>query len=98
MVGVQSHGQGLETALSHIAAQELGIDPAWIAMRHGDTESPAFVSSMVVQEQVGDIRAIAASEAALGDLVPARVSRMVCSNSCNQSAARRRPNWLLVRA
>ena len=41
MVGVQSHGQGLETALSHIAAQELGIDPAWIAMRHGDTKSTA---------------------------------------------------------
>jgi carbon-monoxide dehydrogenase large subunit len=42
MVGIQSHGQGLETALSQIAAQELGIDPARIAVRHGDTESSAF--------------------------------------------------------
>jgi aerobic carbon-monoxide dehydrogenase large subunit len=42
MVGIQSHGQGLETALSQIAAQELGIDPARIAVRHGDTESTAF--------------------------------------------------------
>ncbi len=42
MVGIQSHGQGLETALSQVAAQELGIDPARISVRHGDTESTAF--------------------------------------------------------
>ena len=42
MVGIQSHGQGLETTLSQIAAEELGIDPAPIAVRHGDTESTAF--------------------------------------------------------
>ena len=42
MVGIQSHGQGLETALSQIAYQELGINPARISVRHGDTESTAF--------------------------------------------------------
>jgi carbon-monoxide dehydrogenase large subunit len=42
MVGIQSHGQGLETALSQIAAEELGIDPARIAVRHGDAEISAF--------------------------------------------------------
>jgi carbon-monoxide dehydrogenase large subunit len=42
MVGIQSHGQGLETTLSQIAAEELGIDPADISVRHGDTESTAF--------------------------------------------------------
>jgi len=42
MVGIQSHGQGLETALSQIAFEELGIDPARISVRHGDTESTAF--------------------------------------------------------
>src|SRR5712671_1392732 len=42
MVGIQSHGQGLETTLSQIAAHELGIDPAQISVRHGDTESTAF--------------------------------------------------------
>ncbi len=42
MVGIQSHGQGLETALSQIAYQELGINPERIAVRHGDTESTAF--------------------------------------------------------
>src|SRR5204862_6511953 len=42
MVGIQSHGQGLETTLSQIACQELGIDPSHISVRHGDTESTAF--------------------------------------------------------
>ena len=42
MVGIQSHGQGLETTLSQIAYQELGIEPARISVRHGDTESTAF--------------------------------------------------------
>jgi len=42
MVGIQSHGQGLETTLSQIAAEELGIDPARVSVRHGDTESTAF--------------------------------------------------------
>src|SRR6185312_12279104 len=42
MVGIQSHGQGLETALSQVAFQELGINPAHISVRHGDTESTAF--------------------------------------------------------
>ena len=41
-VGIQSHGQGLETALSQIAFEELGIDPDRISVRHGDTESTAF--------------------------------------------------------
>jgi aerobic carbon-monoxide dehydrogenase large subunit len=41
-VGIQSHGQGLETTLSQIAHEELGIDPARISVRHGDTESTAF--------------------------------------------------------
>jgi carbon-monoxide dehydrogenase large subunit len=42
MVGIQSHGQGLETTLSQIASEELGIDPGRISVRHGDTESTAF--------------------------------------------------------
>jgi len=51
MVGIQSHGQGLETALSQIAAQKLGIDPARIAVRHGDTESTAF--GLAMSEWIG---------------------------------------------
>src|SRR3954466_13424689 len=42
MVGIQSHGQGLETTLSQIAAEELGIDPARIAVRPRGTERTAL--------------------------------------------------------
>jgi carbon-monoxide dehydrogenase large subunit len=36
-VGVQNHGQGHETTLAQIAAHELGVDPATISVRYGDT-------------------------------------------------------------
>lgn len=36
-VGVQSHGQGLETTLAQIAYEELGIKPEAIRVIHGDT-------------------------------------------------------------
>ncbi|MDO8299187.1 xanthine dehydrogenase family protein molybdopterin-binding subunit [Lacisediminimonas sp.] len=42
MVGIQSHGQGLETSLSQIAHQELGIDPLRVSVRHGDTQTSPF--------------------------------------------------------
>ncbi|MDA0260870.1 MAG: xanthine dehydrogenase family protein molybdopterin-binding subunit [Proteobacteria bacterium] len=41
-VGIQSHGQGLETTLAQVVHQELGIDPANVSVRHGDTESCPF--------------------------------------------------------
>src|SRR5215469_4812136 len=40
MVGIQSHGQGLETAVSQIAAQELGIDPAEVRYADGAVWGP----------------------------------------------------------
>ncbi|MEO1197810.1 MAG: xanthine dehydrogenase family protein molybdopterin-binding subunit [Pseudomonadota bacterium] len=36
-VGIQNHGQGLETTLAQVACEELGIDPADIVVRHGDS-------------------------------------------------------------
>jgi carbon-monoxide dehydrogenase large subunit len=36
-VGVQSHGQSLETTLAQIAYEETGIDPAKVKLVHGDT-------------------------------------------------------------
>ena len=36
-VGVQSHGQGLETTLAQIASQELSIEESKIKVVHGDT-------------------------------------------------------------
>jgi carbon-monoxide dehydrogenase large subunit len=42
MVGILNHGQGLETTLAQIAAHELGLDPAQISIRHGDTNATPF--------------------------------------------------------
>jgi carbon-monoxide dehydrogenase large subunit len=42
MVGIVSHGQGLETTLSQVACEELGIDPMHVSVRHGDTQVSAF--------------------------------------------------------
>ena len=36
-VGVQSHGQGMETTLAQIASEVLGIDPDRVMVMHGDT-------------------------------------------------------------
>ncbi len=41
-VGVQNHGQGHETTLAQIAAHELGLDPARITVRYGDTATAPF--------------------------------------------------------
>src|SRR5690606_17409463 len=34
MVGIVSHGQGMETSLAQIAHQELGLDPKRISIKH----------------------------------------------------------------
>jgi carbon-monoxide dehydrogenase large subunit len=41
-VGIQSHGQGLETTLAQLAHQVISIDPARISVRHGDTDISPF--------------------------------------------------------
>jgi carbon-monoxide dehydrogenase large subunit len=42
MVGIVSHGQGLETTLSQVAHHELGVDPMKVSVRHGDTQVSPF--------------------------------------------------------
>ena len=42
MVGIVSHGQGMETTLAQIAHEELGVDPMEVSVRHGDTQVSAF--------------------------------------------------------
>jgi len=36
-IGVQSHGQGMETSMAQMANEVLGIDPAKVTVTHGDT-------------------------------------------------------------
>ncbi len=42
LTAIQGHGQGLETSLAQIVAQELGLHPDRIAVRHGDTGLSPF--------------------------------------------------------
>jgi carbon-monoxide dehydrogenase large subunit len=42
MVGTCGHGQGHQTTLAQIAADELGIDPKDVLVRQGDTESTPY--------------------------------------------------------
>lgn len=42
LVAIQSHGQGLETSLAQIVAQELGVHPDAVEVRHGDTALSPF--------------------------------------------------------
>ena len=42
LVGVQSHGQGMETTMAQVAHQELGIHPDDVTVRHGDTAISPF--------------------------------------------------------
>ncbi len=36
-IGVQSHGQGMETSMAQVACEVLGVEPARIRVIHGDT-------------------------------------------------------------
>ena len=52
LVGIQSHGQGLETTLAQIAHQELGIDLAKISVRHGDTGVSPFGMGTIASRSI----------------------------------------------
>jgi carbon-monoxide dehydrogenase large subunit len=41
-IGVHSHGQGMETTMAQVANEILGIDPDFITVVHGDTESSPY--------------------------------------------------------
>ncbi len=41
-IGVQSHGQGMETTMAQVASEVLGIDTELVRVRHGDTGETPF--------------------------------------------------------
>lgn len=51
-VGIMSHGQGLETTLSQIACEVLGIDPDRISVRHGDTGLSPFGNGTIASRSI----------------------------------------------
>tara|TARA_B100001123_G_scaffold87102_1_gene100080 strand:- start:4947 stop:7259 length:2313 start_codon:yes stop_codon:yes gene_type:complete len=40
--GISPHGQGLETTIPQLVADELGVDPASITLIHGDTDTAPY--------------------------------------------------------
>ncbi len=91
MVGIQSHGQGLETALSQVAAEELGIDPARISVRHGDTESTAFgFGTFASRSMVMSGGAVARASRILRDKL-CRIGAHLLQCDAGLGALRRRP-------
>jgi carbon-monoxide dehydrogenase large subunit len=52
LVGIMSHGQGLETTLAQIAHEELTIDPAKISVRHGDTGVSPFGNGTIASRSI----------------------------------------------
>ncbi len=70
LVGIQSHGQGMETTLAQIAAHELGLSPEQIAVRHGDTATCPFgFGTFASRSIVVGGGAVARSARQLGDLL-----------------------------
>ena len=41
-VGVQNHGQGMETTLAQVACERLGMDIEMVSIRHGDTATSPY--------------------------------------------------------
>lgn len=70
--GIQSHGQGLETSLSQIAHDILGVDPDAVSVRHGDTgASPYGIGTFASRSMVMAGGAVHGACTELGDKVAA---------------------------
>lgn len=69
-VAIQNHGQGLETTLAQVAATELGVDPADVVVRHGDTAvSPYGLGTFASRSMVMGGGAVGRATQMLGEKV-----------------------------
>jgi aerobic carbon-monoxide dehydrogenase large subunit len=69
-VAIQNHGQGLETSLAQVAATELGVDPADVVVRHGDTAvSPYGLGTFASRSMVMGGGAVGRATQMLGEKV-----------------------------
>jgi carbon-monoxide dehydrogenase large subunit len=67
-VPIQNHGQGLETTLAQVANEELGIDPAHVVVRHGDTSlAPYGMGTFASRSMVMSGGAVGCASALLAD-------------------------------
>jgi carbon-monoxide dehydrogenase large subunit len=69
-VGIQNHGQGLETTLAQVAHQELGVAVADVVVRHGDSAvSPYGMGTFASRSMTMAGGAVSRACAMLGDKV-----------------------------
>ena len=69
-VGIQCHGQGLETTLAQVAHQELGIAVADVIVRHGDSSvSPYGMGTFASRSMTMAGGAVSAACAVLADKI-----------------------------
>jgi len=106
-VGIQNHGQGLETTLAQVAHQELGIAVADVVVRHGDTGNTpygmgTFASRSMTMAGGAVSRACAALAAKLrriaAHLLQAPVDEVRLHDGCAQAGDRRLPLAALCEA
>ncbi len=92
-VGVHSHGQGLETTLSQIAWQELGVEPERVRLVHGDTAmTPYSTGTWGSRCAVMAGGAVATACAALRDRVAAIGAHLLQADPADVTVSgRRRP-------
>jgi carbon-monoxide dehydrogenase large subunit len=69
-VPIQNHGQGLETTLAQVASEELGIDPAHVVVRHGDTSlAPYGMGTFASRSMVMSGGAVGCASALLAEKI-----------------------------
>lgn len=80
-VGIQSHGQGLESTLAQIAFEELGVDPQDIKVVHGDTAyTPYSTGTWGSRSIVMAGGAVATASAALAERVRKIAAHLIQAN------------------
>jgi aerobic carbon-monoxide dehydrogenase large subunit len=78
LTGASPHGQGLETALSQIAADALGTTPDHIAVVHGDTDAvPAGMGTFASRSLTIGGSAVAGAARQLREQIVAVASRLL---------------------
>lgn len=83
-VPIQNHGQGLETTLAQVAHEELGIDPANVVVRHGDTSlAPYGMGTFASRSMVMSGGAVGRASALLAEKAKAIGAHLLQTEAAN---------------